>query len=205
MLSCQSCLTSSTPSPSSRPISWPGRRPLSRLNTAHSANVSYAILFSMLTVQLVSMMVAVVLMDGMSVPLPALPVTSAVTNVSTGSYIHIKAMIPHTPAHFLISSICCCNSLTHRAIPFMYAAYIKARIALRTQKLSVLPVLSCGFQVCPHTAHAGPAAGSRILPAVRAVCLGCEDFGPGHLLHARAAPGLCHCSSRSVFVYSVIL
>ncbi len=175
----------------------------------------------MLSVQLVSRMAVVVLMECMSVPLPALTVTPAVTNVSTGPYVHTKAMIPYMPAQFLINSICCCNSVMPRAIAFMYAcvvwihciqthvcrmyAYIKARIALRTQKLSVLPVLSCVFQVCPHTAYAGPAAGSRILPAVRAVCLGCEDFGPGHLLHACAAPRLCHCSSRSVFIYNTTL
>ncbi len=72
---------------------WPGKRPLSCLNSVHSANMFMAMLLYMLTVQLLSTMAAVVLMECMSVPLPALTVTPAVTNVSTGPYIHIKAMI----------------------------------------------------------------------------------------------------------------
>lgn len=116
-----------------------------------------------------------------------------------------QCMVSYMPACFLTYSICCCDPSRPRAIAFMYPTYNKARLAPRSQELSVSPSVELCMQVRPHTAHAGPAAGSRILAAVRAVRLSCEDIGPGHLLHARAAPGLCDCSSRSVSLYSVVL
>ena len=147
---------------------------LSHASTAPSADMFMAMY--MLIVQLLSTMAAVVLIKSMSVPLPALAVTPAVADVSTGPNNHIKAMIPCMPAHFLISSICCCNSVMPRAIAIMYACviwihciqtcvcrmygYIKARIALRTQKLSGLPVLSC---VCRY-AHTQPMLDLLLAP-----------------------------------------
>jgi len=105
----------------------------------------------------------------------ALIVIPAVANVSTGPYI-LKAMIPYMPAQFLINSICCRNSVMPRAIAFMYAcvvwihsiqthvcrtyAYIKARIALRTKKLSVLPVIN---YVCRY-AHTQPMLDLLLAP-----------------------------------------
>ena len=76
---------------------------LSHASTAPSADMFMAMY--MLIVQL-STMAAVVLIKSMSVPLPALAVTPAVADVSTGPNNHIKAMIPCMPAHFLINSIC---------------------------------------------------------------------------------------------------
>lgn len=62
-----------------------------------------------------------------------------------------------------------------------------------------------GVQVCTDAGYDGLAAGSGALPAVRALCLGSQDPGPGPLLHACPAPQLCACPSRSAPASALLL